>query len=145
MSRHLYAACATLAAAMTFSLLSMAPAQADTRNINGWRSAEPCTVNTVCIHYRTWAEGARHVSYTTISEFTNHLYAAHSGTRGSEGDRELVRNNAASMNNHIGRPVYMHYSPNYQGNSDLLDWGWAGNLYYTANDNASMLVPGLHE
>lgn len=128
---------AVLASAVVASTLLQAPASADT-DITAWRSQEPCPTNVTCLHYRTWAEGAQITAYVNITEWTAHRFSSHSGTRGTEGNNEDVRNNAASMNNKTNALKRSYYSPNYQGNADWLSGGWAGNLVDTANDNASL-------
>lgn len=130
---------AAFAAASTMNVVT--PALAATYDISAWRSNEPCYTAAVgvCLHYRTWAEGSTYPTSSAVREFTTHTYSSCAGcTRGGEGAGQRVRNNAASMNNRTNLAVLSFYSPQYSGNADILRGGWAGNLHYTANDNASL-------
>lgn len=119
-----------------------APASGAVHHIPGYKSGEACAAAYTCVHYRTWAEGAVfNVNAYSVPEFTTHSYVRHYGTRGAEGVGQRVRNNAASMNNKLPANVLMFYSPNHGGNWDSLAGGLAGNLYYSANNNASFRVP----
>ncbi len=143
MARGLIRSFAALVAAFVAgsAMTVAAPVQAATYDISAWRSAEPCYTAAVgvCLHYRTWAEGSTYPTSSAVREFTTHTYSSCRGcTRGGEGAGQRVRNNAASMNNKTNLAVLSFYSPNYGGNSDVLRGGWAGNLHYTANDNASL-------
>lgn len=135
---------AFLSLAVVVTLLGMvSPAQAASQNINGWYSAEPCPSTATCLQYRVWAEGAQKPIYQNMPEFTfttpSHRFQLCTCTRGGEGHSQYVRNNAASANNKTSNKIArIYYSPNYGGNYDILSAGRAGNLYYSANDNASM-------
>ncbi|WP_017605822.1 peptidase inhibitor family I36 protein [Nocardiopsis alkaliphila] len=134
---------ALLAVVFAAALLGVAgTAQAAQRNINGWVSQEPCTAGAVCVHYRTWAEGSQTTQTSHHREYTTLKFQFCGCTSGAQGMNQLVRNNAASMNNRSNKIARMYYSPNYGGNQDVLSPGMAGNLYYTANDNASLRVGG---
>lgn len=122
---------------VVLSLFNAAPAYAASSTINGWRSQEPCGYPAVCVHYRQWAEGARILHTGAVPVYDIHRFSTHPGTRGSEGNRQGVRNNAASMNNVSIKTARMFYSGGYAGNVDVLGSGWAGNLVHTRNNNAS--------
>lgn len=129
---------AVVAAAVAGLSLLQAPASAAGRDVGTYVSAEPCSW--ICLHYRVWSEGARWTASNPVSEFTTHSFVGTSAvTRGHEGAGQQIRNNAASINNKTGVWVTVFYSPGFNGNYDYIGRGMAGNLYYTANDNASIV------
>ncbi len=134
------------AALVAAALAGAPPASAAERDITGWRSAEPCTSDYWCLYYRVYAEGAQYNHFGSASEIKyvsagGPTFRNRGATRGAEGAGQQVRNNAASLNNKTNnRSISSFYSPGYRGNSDRLQDGWAGNLYYTANNGASVRI-----
>jgi hypothetical protein len=144
--RRLRATSTLLFVIVAAALVGVAPVNAAERDVSSWRSSEPCAGGAWCLYYRAYAEGAQ---YNHIGSSSEIRYASAGGptfrnggaTRGSEGVGQQVRNNAASLNNRTdNRSVSSFYSPNYSGNSDRVQDGWAGNLYYTANNQASVRI-----
>jgi hypothetical protein len=130
---------AAMFAAIIGCAMLQTPASAATYNVSTYISAEPCAP-AICLHYRLWAEGGRYIARENHYEFTHHSFASYAGMSNRDGVGEAIRNNAASINNKSSRRATVYYSPGYGGNSDYINAGYAGNLHYTSNNNASIRV-----
>ncbi|MQY05318.1 hypothetical protein [Actinomadura macrotermitis] len=68
-----------------------------------------------------------------------------SGSYGSAGKGQVVRNNSASMGNHTANCLVSTYiSTSFTGDYDTLHVGWAGNLSDDEFWNGQMTINGLH-
>lgn len=107
-------------------------------NISTWSSHRCNSVNWFCLYYSPNAKGAslgyQHAD-ADIHNLGNYRYA-----NDGAGHGQVVRNNAASVEDVSDCNVGIWYSPDFQGDSEWLNPWMGGNLTFLRNNEASISV-----
>ncbi|WP_158603006.1 peptidase inhibitor family I36 protein [Jiangella rhizosphaerae] len=125
-TRSALAAAAALGAAV--AALSAAPAA------QAWEGDGRCETGEVCLYWGGNYTGAFRDYSGSVWDFAGHRYP-NNGT----GAGQSVKNNAASVINRDGAAAIIYYNEGYTGPYDYVAPYTRRNLYYTWNDNASMV------
>jgi hypothetical protein len=97
-----------------------------------------CASDSVCLYYSSGESGAFLQTHelVQISDLAGYKFNS-----AGAGAGQAVKNNAASAENNLvlGCELHVFYNSNFGGNEDYLETGSYGQLYYTYNEDASII------
>jgi hypothetical protein len=119
-------------AATAATLATAAPASAYSHNSGDTIGYTGRCGWVTCLYYNSYEQGAV-ASYGPGP----HNFQYDTWPNNGAGAGQSVKNNAASAENQSASVATIYYNSNEAGNSDWLNPGTYGQLYYTYNNNAS--------